>query len=77
MNTQMQGRHAVLNPNGTQLVLFTNTRILRQTFICALFSSTLKAALTDGLEGCTAVAVVILSVDKMVLITRQHVLINF
>lgn len=31
-------------------MLFTNTRILRQTFICALFSSTLKAALTDGLE---------------------------
>lgn len=51
-------------------MLFTNTRILRQTFIRALFSSTLKAALTDGLEGCTAVAVVILSVDKMVLITR-------
>lgn len=58
-------------------MLFTNTRILRQIFTFALFSSTLKAALTDGLEGCTAVAVVILSVDRMVLITRWHVLITF
>lgn len=51
-------------------MLFTNTRILRPIFTLGLFSSTLKAALTDGLEGCTAVAGVILSVDRMVLITR-------
>lgn len=42
-------------------MLFTNTRILRQIFTLALFLSTLKAALADGLEGCTALAVVVLS----------------
>lgn len=48
-------------------MLFNNTRILRQ-----IFTLCFEAALTAGLEGYTAV--VILSVDRMVLITRQRVL---